>query len=291
MDLKELQAFKTILVEGNFSKAAQKLHYAQSTITMQIQRLEKEIDFRLFDRSANLQLTPSGELFAKEVDGLIKHWSSVVDSARSIQKEEVGEINIGVVEPIAITKFPRIIAEFRKEKPFVTCNITIGNADSLGLLLEKQQLDFIIAGKPTKYYQHTVFEELYQEKIIFIVSRKFVELFSEKHKIDVLNKYPLFVSGENCLTYIQLEQLFEAPQQRPFHYSVGQLSNVSNFIHEFPSIGVVSSSVVLKDDVFKLPIDGIKSMISIGIYSKKEDIQYLSKSKQLILKLIRESLC
>ena len=50
MDLKELKSFQAILKEGSFSKAAQKLNYAQSTVTTQIQKLEKEIGFSLFYR-------------------------------------------------------------------------------------------------------------------------------------------------------------------------------------------------------------------------------------------------
>lgn len=48
MDLKELMAFKTILQEGTFSRAAEKLNYAQSTITNQIQRLEKNWAYNSF---------------------------------------------------------------------------------------------------------------------------------------------------------------------------------------------------------------------------------------------------
>lgn len=291
MDLKELQTFKTILVEGNFSKAAQKLHYAQSTITMQIQRLEKEIGFLLFDRSRDLQLTPLGEFFAKEIDGLIQHWVSVVDSAKHLQMEEVGVINIGVAEPIASTKFPHILAKFREEKPGVTCNIIVGSADSLSLELEKQKLDFVIAEEPSNARKHIVFELLYQEKIEFIISKKFVQNFAKEETVACLSKYPLFLAGENCLTHVEFETVLTTYQQKPFYYSVGQLSNVPCFIHEFPSIGVISSSVILDQQVVKLPIREIDSVVSVGIIRRNEETQYLTKTKKYLLGLIKEALC
>ena len=48
MDLKYLCTFRTIVEEGSFSKAAEKLNYTQSTITFQINQLEQELSVSLF---------------------------------------------------------------------------------------------------------------------------------------------------------------------------------------------------------------------------------------------------
>jgi len=64
MNLKELITFQTIVREGTFAKAADKLHYAQSTITSQIQRVEKEMGVQLFRRNWEAELTDAGRLFA-----------------------------------------------------------------------------------------------------------------------------------------------------------------------------------------------------------------------------------
>lgn len=40
MDIKYMKTFKTILETGSFQKAAERLNYAQSTVTLQIQSLE-----------------------------------------------------------------------------------------------------------------------------------------------------------------------------------------------------------------------------------------------------------
>lgn len=53
MDLKYLNTFRTIIEEGSFSKAADKLNYTQSTITFQIGQLEQELSACLFEKSAD----------------------------------------------------------------------------------------------------------------------------------------------------------------------------------------------------------------------------------------------
>ncbi|MGO4496386.1 LysR family transcriptional regulator [Paenibacillus sp. 2RAB27] len=57
--------FQTILKEGTFSRAAEKLNYAQSTISNQMQRLEKEIGVQLFNRGWDVELTRAQGNFSR----------------------------------------------------------------------------------------------------------------------------------------------------------------------------------------------------------------------------------
>lgn len=52
MELKCLRTFRTIIDEGGFSKAAKKLNYTQSTITFQMNQLERDLSTTLFEKSA-----------------------------------------------------------------------------------------------------------------------------------------------------------------------------------------------------------------------------------------------
>lgn len=64
MDIRLIIAFVTVASVHNFTKAADRLGYAQSSITSQIQLLEKELGVKLFDRlGKKICLTPEGEQF------------------------------------------------------------------------------------------------------------------------------------------------------------------------------------------------------------------------------------
>ena len=58
MDLKYLNTFRTIIEEGSFSKAADKLNYTQSTITFQIGQLEQELSAWLFEKIGRRMSAP-----------------------------------------------------------------------------------------------------------------------------------------------------------------------------------------------------------------------------------------
>ena len=71
MDIKQLITFLAIADYKNFTKAAESLNYAQSTVTTQIQNLEKEFNIRIFERLGHtIELTCSGKRllpYAKEI--------------------------------------------------------------------------------------------------------------------------------------------------------------------------------------------------------------------------------
>ena len=58
MDLKNLRTFQTVVQEGGFNKAAEKLNYTQSTITFQINQLEQELGLRLFEKIGRRMVFP-----------------------------------------------------------------------------------------------------------------------------------------------------------------------------------------------------------------------------------------
>lgn len=61
MELIYLQTFREVAVRKSFTKAADELGYAQSSVTTQIQKLEKEYGVKLFERyGRGLRLTKSG---------------------------------------------------------------------------------------------------------------------------------------------------------------------------------------------------------------------------------------
>ena len=66
MELRQLQYAIQIAIERNFSRAAEKLHIAQPSLSQQLSKLEKEIGVLLFQRSTNsVELTHAGSFLLK----------------------------------------------------------------------------------------------------------------------------------------------------------------------------------------------------------------------------------
>lgn len=117
MELKYLYTFQTIVEEGSFSKAAEKLNYTQSTITFQIGQLEQELSAKLFEKiGRRMVLTKAGEQ-------LIPYVSDVLNSVERMHCFEndlsayQGAVHIGVGETLLCYKLPPALKEFCKRAP------------------------------------------------------------------------------------------------------------------------------------------------------------------------------
>lgn len=117
MDLKYLNTFKTIVEEGSFVKAADKLNYTQSTITFQIGQLEQELSSQLFEKiGRRMVLTKAGEQLVPYVDEVI----TSVDRMRYFKNDLAqfqGDLSIGIAETQLCYKMPSILKAFHQKAP------------------------------------------------------------------------------------------------------------------------------------------------------------------------------
>ena len=117
MDLKYLYTFRTIVEEGSFNKAAQKLNYTQSTITFQVNQLEQELSTCLFEKiGRKMALTKAGESLIPYVDEILQS----VDKLHSFESdlsEYRGDLRIGIAETQLCYRFPILLKEFHQKAP------------------------------------------------------------------------------------------------------------------------------------------------------------------------------
>lgn len=99
MDHKKLRYFLAVAEESHFRRAADRLHIAQSALSRQMQALEAEIGYRLFDRFVGgTKLTAAGEVFREEAARLLHSYESAVLRVRRAAQGAVGSLSIAVNE-------------------------------------------------------------------------------------------------------------------------------------------------------------------------------------------------
>lgn len=117
MELKYLNTFKTIVDEGSFTKAAEKLNYTQSTITFQISMLEQETGVKLFEKiGRKMLLTKAGEMMLPYVDEVLLSVNKLKNFETDL-KECQGDLYIGVGETLLCYKMPEIVKKFNEMAP------------------------------------------------------------------------------------------------------------------------------------------------------------------------------
>lgn len=230
MDVRLLKAFVTVASLHNFTKAAEQLGYAQSTITSQIQLLEKELGVRLFDRlGKKVSLTPEGEHFLTDARQLLFSWEKAKGSLSHTNSPH-GILTIGVNESVCSVKLPKLLEEYRRQFPEVDFHIKIGSTDELELWLNENQIDVaVLLDKLWNVPELTV--KICEEEILgFFVSPNH-PLIDVKHILphDVSDQPMLLVSHSSCWKNIFQAVMEEANESYRIMLETASISDLKQF--------------------------------------------------------------
>lgn len=125
MELRSLNRFVVIAEELHFGRAAQRLHIAESALSRQVQRLEEDLQFDLFERTnRRVKLTPAGLVFLDQIRPLIASFDAAANAARRAAVGKTGFIRVGFVSAALDQVLPGVLRSFRKECPDVELELS-----------------------------------------------------------------------------------------------------------------------------------------------------------------------
>jgi DNA-binding transcriptional LysR family regulator len=120
IELRHLRYVVVLAEELHFGRAAARLGIAQPPLSQQIQRLERLLGSRLFERtSRRVQLTDAGQAFLAEARRALLVVDNAVEAARRAGRGETGELRVAFAATVMFVHLPRIIREFRTRFPGV----------------------------------------------------------------------------------------------------------------------------------------------------------------------------
>ena len=147
LDIDLMRTFATIARLESFTQAAEQLGRQQSTISLQIARLEAAVDTKLLERSPRLvRLTTEGNLFLDYAQKMLDLNDEAV--ARFSEPTMSGVVRLGTPEDFATRHLPDVLARFAQAYPSialeVTCDLTLNLVDrfrrgEFDLVLIKQE--------------------------------------------------------------------------------------------------------------------------------------------------------
>ncbi|WP_410511082.1 LysR family transcriptional regulator [Paenibacillus sp. BR2-3] len=168
MESRHLFTFLVVVEVGSFTRAAQKLDYAQSSITAQIQALEAELGQPLFDRiNKKIILTDAGRRLLPYAQEISKMHILAQDALRS-DSELAGSLRIGAPESLAAFRLPGIIKEFRGRYPQVQILLRPGACWELTECIRSGELDLAFLLQPETEYKDMHIETLIHEEMALV---------------------------------------------------------------------------------------------------------------------------
>ena len=289
MEIKQLKYFVKVAETQNFSEAAKSLFVAQSALSQQIGQLEQELNTQLFQRTNHgVCLTEAGEELLPMAIRTI-HSAEFCEERMQDRREVLsGNLNIGATYTFSPI-LTETLLEFMKLYPLVKLNIHYKSMDELMTMLERHEVDFILAFKSAVPYQGIQSHVLFNNRLAVIVSEHHPLAKKEKVTLQDIQKYDLALPSMELQARSAFECLVNrfCPKFR-IRLELNEVYILLKIVKQSCLVSVLSEMSVYGEPGIKaIPIDVVDNEMRGCVHLLKNG--YRKHSVQVFIRLLVKS--
>lgn len=247
MELRQLITFSKITHLKSFMKAAENLWYAQSTITTQIQLLEKELGIKLFEKiGRSMELTSKGLIFLEYAEKII-NLANEAKEAIDDRETPKGTLKIGVVESLCTIKLPELLKDFHIKYKEVEVIIKIGTCTDLHSMLKNNSVDLIFTLGELIKDQDLISCICYKEEMAILASP--LNKLKDKFKLTLrdIKDESLIVTEKGCSYRSVFESMFHKEGLHPhLALEIGSIETIKSFVMN--NLGITLLPIMTVED-------------------------------------------
>jgi LysR family hydrogen peroxide-inducible transcriptional activator len=183
MTITQLQYVLAVAEHKNFTLAAEKCFVTQPTLSMQIQKIEEELNILIFDRSKKpIQLTAIGQKIVEQAKNIVNEAGKIKDIVEFQKGFIGGEFRIGIIPTIMPTLLPMFLNNFIKKYPKIKLIIEELNTNEIITKLKNGHLDAAIAATPLEDEKIKEIVLYYEPFVAYIPDQNII---SQKSEIEI----------------------------------------------------------------------------------------------------------
>jgi DNA-binding transcriptional LysR family regulator len=175
MELRDLEYFLACLEAGSVTRAAQRVHVAQPTLSHALARLEAELGVRVLERGARapMQVTEAGQRLADRARQALSALGALDDDLAEVASGARGRLRLCAVQSACVTLLPRALAEFSRAHPGVELSVRTLVAEKIAKAVVNGQADLgFVAGAPSSALRYVERELVRREELVALVRKK-----------------------------------------------------------------------------------------------------------------------
>lgn len=199
MTIIQLEYVLAVAESKNFTLAADKAFVTQPTLSMQIQKLEKELGVEIFDRSTHpIKITPIGEEIIAQAKVILKEAKKMSQMISELKTSLEGTLKVGIIPTVLPTLLPLFYKNFVTQFPKAKLMIQELKTHEILEKLRADEIDFGILVTPLDH-EDIIEKPLYNEPLVAFVPKD--HRLSEKSKIsdsDLVLDDLLLLDEEHC---------------------------------------------------------------------------------------------
>jgi LysR family hydrogen peroxide-inducible transcriptional activator len=166
LELRQLQYAVQIAAEKSFSRAAEKLHIAQPSLSQQLSKLEKELGVLLFKRNtSSVEVTHAGSVFVEKAQGILDGVFQLKKEMEDISQMRKGKLVVGSLPITGSHILPLVLPVFQAEFPGIEVVLLEDTSSNLERFTASGQTDISLLTLPLEEqslsYQTMIEEEIW----------------------------------------------------------------------------------------------------------------------------------
>lgn len=241
MTLTQLEYIVAVDTHRHFAQAAEACFVTQPTLSMQIQKLEEELDVKIFDRTKQPVIpTETGALIIAQARVALRESNRIMELVEHQRGTMTGELRIGIIPTLAPYLLPQLFREMRARYPQLNLIIRETITEEIINELKHNRLDCGLVVTPLN---DTAISEdvLFYEELFVYVSRKNA-LYNKRYVLAAdINPNELWLLEEGHCFRSQVLNLCELQRSNDiqFRYETGNIETLKRMVENTEGITIL----------------------------------------------------
>lgn len=246
--IRQLKVFREVARLQSFTRASKALYLTQPAVSMQIKQLEEAVGLKLFEKQGRqISLTDAGDEIRLLSDSVLQQIDETQDHLQQIASGDQGKLRLAVATTVASVA-TRLMARFNEQHPAMSLHFTVTNREGLIQLLQNNETDIVIMGKPPEELELDT-QELMANPLVIIAPPSHPLCDSDKPvSLNTLFQQDFILREPSSGTRQAIER-FMNTHGRTLHSSIEMNSNdaITQSVAEGLGLGIVSVHTVTNE--------------------------------------------
>jgi len=276
MDIDQLKTFLEVSRQKSFSRAAEKLHVTQPSISAQIRSLETYLGHRLLERGGGkVTLTAAGRVFEPFAENCLSRLNHMVMTLADLERLPRGALSVSANDSTALYVLPVFFSKFRRQYPRVALNIVRAErTKSLELVLDRE-VEFGVVSLPLKDKRLHV-EVIHTDEFVLVVPANHPLAGFESVSLQQVAQHRLMLMKQGRRRE-QLDELFAQEKLCPrIAMELDSNELLKRLILKEMGMGFLPKINVIDEErngtLKIIPIEGVKLTRDLALISRKDRV-------------------
>ena len=245
MEFTQLKYVCAIADTGSFSRAAERCHVAQPSLSQQVLKLEEDLGAKLFDRlGRSVRLTEAGREFLPHARSILHQMEAARSGVEDKRTDVRGSVSVGVIPTIAPYLMPQCVAAFSKKYADAKLRIVEETTPVLVESLRNLAIDLAILSLPLKHKEFEIFP-LQTEPLFAVLPRGHARASAKSLALkDLRGESFVLLRDGHCFRDVSVAACTRAKVDPRIAFESGQFSSLLGMVAAGVGVSLVPEMAV-----------------------------------------------